>query len=100
MNMEQEVMTDMLGNQLNIGDIVLVLVPKTDASYRKAVIRDMCWDTYRGKIVYVEYDDGRLYCNTKWFYIDEAKEIKFVSKPVKVWRRSDEMIKFDAKYFD
>ena len=98
--MEQEVMTDMLGNQLNIGDIVLVLVPKTDASYRKAVIRDICRDTYRGKIAYVEYDDGRLYCNVKWFYIDENPEIKFVSKPIKVWRRCDEMIKFDTKYFD
>jgi len=91
---------DMLGNPLTIGDIVLVLVPKTDASFRKAIIRDFKVDYLDRSSVYVEYDDGRLYCNEKWFHINKYSQIKFTSKPIKVWRSNLEIIKFDSKYFE
>ena len=91
---------DSLGNLLKIGDIVLVLVPKTDASFRKAVIRDMKLDYFGIQSVYLEYDDGRLYCNIKHFRIKKGDEIKFASKPIQVWRYNGDVIKFDSKYFD
>lgn len=94
---------DSLGNPLKIGDFVLVLVPKTDASFRKAVIRDMKLDYFGRQSAYVEYDDGRLYCNIKHFRMciaNKDAQIKFTSKPIKVWRDNSEIIKFNAKYFD
>lgn len=92
---------DILGNPLKVGDIVLVLVPKSYSSFRKAVIRDIKNKGYGNYFdVCVEYDDGRLYSDVKYFYIKEGDEIKFRSKPVKVWRSNHEIIKFDPKYFD
>lgn len=93
---------DMLGNPLQIGDIVLVLIPKTDASFRKAIIRNMESDEYfpSYRKVYVEYDDGRLYSDVKHFYIKKDTPVKFRSKPIKVWRYASDVIKFDQKYFD
>ena len=92
---------DRLGNLLKVGDIVLVLVPKTYASFRKAVIRDIKTEGYGTYFdVCVEYDDGRLYSDVKYFDIKEGVQFKFRSKPVKVWRCNHEIIKFDPKYFE
>ena len=91
---------DMLGNPLKIGDIVLVLVPKTYASFRKAVVRDIKEEWANRQKVYVEYDDGRLYSNVEHFHIKKDTALKFRSKPIKVWRDNSDVVKFDQKYFD
>lgn len=91
---------DRIGNPLKIGDIVLVLVPHTCASFRKAVVKGLKADEFNYQDVCVEYDDGRLYSNTDYFYIKKDTPLKFRSKPIKVWRSNGDIIKFDAKYFD
>ena len=90
---------DMLGNYLHIGDPILVLIPHTYTSFRKAVVRDLKMDGYSRQSVYVEYDDGRLYSNVEYFNIKEHS-LKFNSKPTRVWRSNYDVIKFDSKYFD
>lgn len=98
--MEAFDIVDMLGNPLKEGDAVLVLVPKTYASFRKAVVRGLKADRYNRQRIYVEYDDGRLYSNVEYFHIEKDTHLKFVSKPIKVWRDNGDIIKFDQKYFD
>ena len=98
--METVEFVDRIGNPLKIGDIVLVLVPKTYASFRKAIVRDLKPDYGKRQRVYVEYDDGRLYSNVEYFYIKNDTPLKFISKPIKVWRDNFDVIKFDQKYFD
>ena len=89
---------DRLGNLLKVGDIVLVLVPHTYGSFRKATIRKLRYVSYAD--VCVEYDDGRLYSDIDYFDIREGVQFKFRSKPVKAWRCSSEIVKFDPKYFE
>jgi len=98
-----ESFVDCFGNALKVGDIVLVLVPKSSSSYRKAIIRDFRSDSFHRQDIYVEYDDGRLYCDLKHWELGKntvPSKIKFHSKPIKVWRCNWDVIKFDAKYFD
>ena len=89
---------DRLGNPLKVGDIVLVLVPHTYGSFRKATICKLRSVSYAD--VCVEYDDGRLYSDIDYFDIREGVQFKFRSKPVKAWRCSSEIVKFDPKYFE
>ena len=89
---------DRLGNLLKVGDIVLVLVPHTYGSFRKATVCKLRSVSYAD--VCVEYDDGRLYSDIDYFDIREGAQFKFRSKPVKAWRCSSEIVKFDPKYFE
>ena len=89
---------DRLGNLLKVGDIVLVLVPHTYGSFRKATVRKLRSSSYAD--VCVEYDDGRLYSDIDYFDIREGAQFKFRSKPVKAWRCGCEIVKFDPKYLE
>jgi len=89
---------DNVGNKIGIGDEVLVLVPKTDASYRKAVVKDFRneWqrDDYFHCEVLVEYWDGRVYCDTKWCYQKKGDKLSFTKKLTKAWRSNSDIILF------
>lgn len=71
---------------LKAGDLVAVLVPKSRRSYRKAVVRDVA-----GYRVLVEYDDGRLYCDSYSWGIQPR--VEFQTKPTKVWRDTTDIFK-------
>ena len=91
---------DNIGNEINIGDQVLILVPKSDASYRRGIIKNI---RPHGSIyceVLVEYDDGRLYCNTKRFNQHNCANIKFISKKTSAWRFNSDIIKFKKEYLE
>jgi len=94
---------DRIGNPLKVGDMVLILVPKTDASYRKGFIKDFRnprWN-YKDHFyceVLVEYDDGRLYCNKKYYEQDKEDTLIFSSKPTKAWRSNSDIVKFKSEY--
>ena len=73
---------------LKAGDLVAVLIPKTDRSYRKAVVRDVA-----GYRVLVEYDDGRLYCDSYPWGIQSGSRVEFQTRPTKVWRDMTDIFK-------
>lgn len=91
---------DNIGNEINVGDEVLILVPKSDASYRRGIIKDIkpYGSTYSE--VLVEYDDDRLYCNIKYFRQHNGDNIKFRSKKTTAWRFSSHIIKFNPEYLE
>ena len=85
---------DNVGNIINIGDEVLVKVPKTYKTYRKAIIRDFK-DIHDSGFcqALIEYDDGRLYSNVEYYYQEKCHKLKFTSKPTKAWRYSSDIVK-------
>ena len=94
---------DNIGNKIEIGDDILILVPKTDKTYRKGIVKDFRNARSIGINhfyceVLVEYDDGRLYCNEfKW---NQHNNIKFNSKSTKAWRTNSDIIKFKPEYIN
>lgn len=91
---------DNIGNILKEGDEVLIKVPKSDATYRRGIVKgfkDIRNNGY-GEIL-VEYDDGRLYCNKKRWE-QHSGEVIFTSKPTKAWRFSKDIIKCKPEYFN
>jgi len=92
---------DNVGNIIKVGDEVLVKVPKTYTTYRKAIIRDFKDIRDSGYCqVLIEYDDGRLYSNIEYFYQEKCHKLKFTSKPTKAWRYSSDIVKCKPEYFD
>jgi hypothetical protein len=93
---------DNIGNKLEIGDEVLILVPKSDASYRKGIVKDFRKPYQSGDYfhceVLIEYDDGRLYCNKKYFYQHKGDNLIFIKKFIKTWRSNTDIIKFKSEY--
>jgi hypothetical protein len=101
---------DNIGNKIEVGDKVLILVPKSNKTYRQGIIKDFRKPFEQfGKFiceVLVEYDDGRLYCNEyKWNQQvgpiwDQRQDhnIKFSKKITKAWRSNSDIIKFKPEY--
>jgi len=89
---------DNVGNKIEVGDEILVLVPKTDASYRKAVVKDFRDAWQRGDYfhceVLVEYWDGRLYCNKKKWEQKNGDKLTFTKKLTKAWRSNSDIVLF------
>lgn len=90
---------DAIGNVIEIGDQVLILVPKSDASYRCGIVKDFRNEHSNSDVceVLVEYDDGRLYCDKAWYRLQKGDLLKFKSKPVKVWRCNNNIVKFNEE---
>jgi len=92
---------DNVGNIIKVGDEVLVKVPKTYKTYRKAIIRDFKDIRDSGFCqVLIEYDDGRLYSNVEYFYQEKCHKLKFTSKITKAWRYNSDIVKCKPEYFD
>ena len=92
---------DNVGNIIKVGDEVLVKVPKTYKTYRKAIIRDFKDIRDSGFCqALIEYDDGRLYSNVENYCQKNCNNLKFTSKPTKVWRYSSDIVKCKPEYFD
>jgi len=91
---------DAIGNSIEIGDEVLIVVPKSNASYRRGFIKDFKNEYNDRCEVLVEYDDGRLYCNKSWHRFQNGDSLEFKSKPIKVWRFSNNVIKFKSEYLN
>ena len=93
---------DHLGNLLEVGDHVLIRVPQSDSSYLHGIIKMIKDDNYFGLHDYlVEYVNDRLYCNVPWYKMQKGSDdIRFTSKPSKVWCHSDRLVKLLPKYFD
>ena len=91
---------DGIGNPINVGDEVLILVPKTDASYRRGFVEDFRreYDSINHCEVLVSYNDGRLYCNKKWFKQKEGDVLEFKTKVIKSWRSNRDIIKYKEEY--
>ena len=96
---------DNIGNKIEIGDKVLILVPKTDKTYRQGIIKDFRnpwsrdWGHFHCEIL-VEYDDGRLYCNQYRWDRQDNTPIKFTKKVTKAWRSNSDVIKFKSEYVE
>lgn len=95
---------DNIGNKIEIGDEVLILVPKSDATYRRGVVKAFKDAWQRGDYfhceVMVEYDDGRLYCNKKSFYQKKGDQLSFKTKTTKSWRSNMDIIKLKPEYIN
>ena len=102
---------DNIGNKIEVGDKVLILVPKSDKTYRQGIVKDFKNAFSHGADhfhcdVLVEYDDGRLYCNEyKWnqrvgpiWDQHQDHNIKFSKKITKAWRSNSDIIKFKPEY--
>ena len=96
---------DNIGNKIEVGDKVLILVPKSDKTYRQGIVKDFKNIVSNGAghflhcEVLIEYDDGRLYCNEyKWN--QHNNNIKFNRKSTKAWRNNSDIIKFKPEYID
>ena len=97
---------DNIGNKLEVGDNVLILVPKSDKTYRQGVVKDFKNAFSRPTVnfhcdVLVEYDDGRLYCNEdKWVLHSKSNisNIKFSKKTTKAWRSNSDIVKLKPEY--
>ncbi len=89
---------DAIGNIIELGDEVLILVPKSNASYRRGIVKDFRNERNDRCEVLVEYDDGRLYCNQPWYRLNKGDKIELKSKLIKVWRDNDNIIKFKDDY--
>lgn len=94
-----EVYLDNIGNELKVGDRVLILVPKSDKTYRQGVVKDFKnkWNSRYCEVL-VEYDDGRLYCNKSPWDQHQGHDIKFCTKTTKAWRSNSDIIKFKPEY--
>jgi len=91
---------DNIGNEINIGDEVLILVPKSDASYRRGIIKDIRYHSSTYCEVLVEYNDGRLYCDIKHFRQHKGDKLNFKTKLIRVWRFGSDIIKFKKEYLE
>lgn len=96
---------DNIGNKIGVGDKVLILVPKTDKTYRQGIIKDFKNPFSHGPDhfhceVLVEYDDGRLYCNQYRWDRQDNTPIKFNKKVTKAWRSNSDIIKFKPEYVE
>ena len=95
---------DNVGNEIKVGDEVLILVPKSDASYRPGIIKDFknAWkrDNYFHCEVLVEYDDGRLYCDKKHYQQNKGDILNFNKKHTKAWRYNSDIIKLRTEYLN
>jgi len=93
---------DNIGNKIEVGDKVLILVPKSDKTYRQGVVKDFknAWtrNDYFHCEVLVEYDDGRLYCNEYRWDVRRKPNIKFSRKVTKAWRSSSDIVKLKPEY--
>ena len=94
---------DNVGNKIEVGDKVLILVPKSDKTYRQGIVKDFKnqFSHSSGHFyceVLVEYDDGRLYCNEYRWDQRQSHNIKFSKKPTKAWRSNSDIIKFKLEY--
>ena len=97
---------DNIGNKIGIGDEVLVLVPKSDKTYRCGTVKDFKNASSNGAghflrcDVLVEYNDGRLYCNEFKWNQHNNNNIKFNRKLTKAWRSNSDIVKFKSEYID
>jgi hypothetical protein len=95
---------DNIKNRINIGDEVLVLVPKSDKTYRHGIVKDFKDAWSRGEFfhcqVLVEYDDGRLYCNECRWDQRQGHNIKFSKKLTKAWRSNSDIVKLKPEYIN
>ena len=91
---------DRIGNPINIGDEVLILIPKTYASYRRGFVEDFRreYDSTNHCEVLVSYNDGRLYCNKKCFEQHQGDVLEFKTKVIKAWRHNSDIIKYKEEY--
>ena len=94
---------DNIGNEIQKGDRVLILVPKSDRTYRQGIVKDFrnAWSRGEGYFhceVLVEYDDGRLYCNEYRCDQRSASKITFSKKTTKAWRSNLDIVKFKPEY--
>ena len=90
---------DAIGNIIEVDDEVLILVPKTDASYRRGIVKDFRNECPTNNIceVLVEYNDGRLYCDKPWYRLHEGDSPKFKYKFMKAWRFNNNIIKLNEE---
>ena len=96
---------DNIGNKLEVGDKVLILVPKSNRTYRQGIVKDFknpfsTWSNHFYCEVLVEYDDGRLYCNEYRWDQCQGHNIKFGKKTTKAWRSNSDIIKFKKEYLE
>ena len=96
---------DNIGNKIEIGDKVLILVPKSYKTYRQGIVKDIKHQFSHGPNhfhceVLVEYDDGRLYCNVHHWDQRQGHNIKFSKKPTKAWRSNSDIIKLKPEYIE
>lgn len=93
---------DNIGNKIEVGDEVLILVPKSDKTYRHGIVKDFknAWtrNDYFHCEVLVEYDDGRLYCNEYKWDQRNGTPIKFSKKTTKAWRSNSDIVKLKPEY--
>ena len=96
---------DNIGNKLEVGDKILILVPKSYRTYRQGIVKDFknpfSYDPGHFHCdVLVEYDDGRLYCNENTWEQRQGHNIKFNKKTTKAWRSNSDIIKFKEEYLE
>lgn len=96
---------DNIGNKLEVGDKVLILVPKSDKTYRYGTVKDFKNAFSHGPghfhcEVLVEYDNDRLYCNEYRWDQHQGHNIKFSKKTTKAWRSNSDIIKFKKEYLE
>ena len=73
---------DCVGNELSIGDEVVVL-SSGNSSYRKGTVTGFT-EKWTGHIkVQVEYND-HYYCNLPHYQLKKKEQIKFFKKPIRV----------------
>lgn len=94
---------DNIGNKIEVGDEVLILVPKSDKTYRRGTVKDfknahLIGTNHFYCEVLVEYDDGRLYCNEYRWDQRQGHNIKFSKKTTKAWRSNSDIVKFKPEY--
>ena len=96
-----EVYLDNIGNKLKVGDKVLILVPKSDRTYRQGVVKDFRnkWNSRYCEVL-VEYDDGRLYCDKYRWDQRDGTPVKFSKKTTKAWRSNSDIVKFKPEYVE
>lgn len=89
---------DRLGNVLKEGDEVLVLVPKSQATWRRATIIAFKKNLLNSFEIYVEYINDRLYSDEPWYTMRDKSTIKFRSKPSRIWRWNSDVVKLKPEY--
>lgn len=94
---------DNIGNKIEVGDEVLVLVRTSDATYRRGFVKDFknvfSYDPGHFHCeVLVEYDINRLYCNKKHWDQRNGEPIKFTRKTTKAWRSNSDIVKLKPEY--
>ena len=75
----------------------MILVPKSDKTYRQGVVKDFKNAFSHGSghfhcEVLVEYDDDRLYCNEYRWDQRHGHNIKFSKKTTKAWRSNSDIM--------